>query len=244
MPRLTWLSRIGAVLVLIVSCTTASATAQETSGSTESHYASLLRSINPHLQQHQSLAFARSVLASAERSNLDPRLIMALVTVESAWRPNAVSRVGARGLGQLMPKTAATLHVNPWDPAQNLRGAASYLRSLIDHFSDRGANTMRYAIGAYNAGPHAVEKYNGIPPYAETRNYVKRVLHVWHTLNARVGNAFADTPSTTASPDAMWLEHASESALSADAAPETAPAEISVPSLPVANPLDTPVSRP
>jgi hypothetical protein len=217
--------------------------AQETAVSAESHYASVLRTINPHLQQHQSLAFARSILADAERSNLDPRLIMALVTVESGWHPNAVSRAGARGLGQLMPTTAATLHVNPWDPAQNLRGAASYLRTLIDHFSDRGANTMRYAIGAYNAGPHAVDKYNGIPPYTETRNYVKRVLNVWHTLNGRVGRAFA---SKTVSPDAMWLEHASESALALGAAPEVAPAEIGVPRADV-HPLETtesPVSRP
>jgi soluble lytic murein transglycosylase-like protein len=135
----------------------------------ETNYATILRTINPHLQVHQSLAYARSLLAVCERSNIDPNLILALVTVESSWRQTAVSRHGARGLGQLMPTTAALLGVNPRDPAQNLRGASAYLRTLIDRFAGRGVNAMRDAIGAYNAGPMAVEKYRGIPPYHETQ---------------------------------------------------------------------------
>src|ERR1700735_5909421 len=149
-------------------------------------YATVLRTINPHLQIHESLAYARSLLADSQRSKLDPNLIMALVTVESPWRQTAVSSHGARGLGQLMPSTAAKLGVNPRDPASNLRGASTYLRSLINRFADRGMNAMRDAIGAYNAGPRAVEQYRGLPPYHETQRYVVKVLAQWHTLSVRV----------------------------------------------------------
>src|ERR1700735_3977815 len=108
-------------------------------------YATVLRTINPHLQMHESLAYARSLLADSERTNLDPNLIMALVTVESSWRQTAVSNHGARGLGQLMPTTAAKLGVNAWDPSENLRGASAYLRTLINRFAGRGVNAMRDA---------------------------------------------------------------------------------------------------
>src|SRR5580658_4808631 len=125
----------------------------------EASYATVLRTINPHLQVGQSLAYARSLLADSQRTKLDPNLIMALVTVESSWRPTAVSYKGARGLGQLMPTTAHKLGVNPRDPAENLRGASVYLRSLVNRFASRGVNGLRDAIGAYNAGPLAVEQY-------------------------------------------------------------------------------------
>jgi soluble lytic murein transglycosylase-like protein len=214
-------SRVCAALILSFSCATVAASAQETEVSPEASYASVLRTINPHLQHHQSMAFARSIIADAQRTDLDPRLIMALVTVESSWRPNALSHSGARGLGQLMPTTAATLGVNPWDPAQNLRGASTYLRTLLDRFAGRGPNTMRFAIGAYNAGPQAVERFGGIPPYSETQNYVKRVLSVWRTINARVGKALATAPATA---DSFWLAHAGASALPEKLPPPLAPA--------------------
>ena len=217
--------RVSAALVLLFSLSTAAASAQDVPLSAEANYANVLRTINPHLRPQQSLSFARSILADAQRTNLDPRLIMALVTVESHWRPNAVSRVGARGLGQLMPSTAATLGVNAWDPAQNLRGASNYLRTLVDHFASHGVNGMSFAIGAYNAGPKAVERYHGIPPYTETRNYVKRVLAVWKTLNARVGKAFASAPlEALGATDRMWLERATESALPTTALADGTPA--------------------
>jgi hypothetical protein len=184
------------------------------------NYATILRTINPHLQQHQSIRYARSLLVDSQRSKLDPNLIMALVTVESSWQSNAVSHSGARGLGQLMPTTAANLGVNPRDPAQNLRGAATYLRSLINRFAGRGVDTMRFAIGAYNAGPHAVEKFGGIPPYHETQRYVVKVLTQWHTLSVRVAKAFgahlAIAPQQPS--DAQWLAHTSASALAETAA--------------------------
>jgi soluble lytic murein transglycosylase-like protein len=185
---------------------------------TTANYASVLRTINPKLQVHESIAYARSLLASSERTQLDPNLIMALVSVESSWRQTAVSNHGARGLGQLMPATAANLGVNPRDASQNLRGASNYLRTLVDRFADRGVNAMRDAIGAYNAGPVAVERAHGIPPIHETQRYVKKVLRQWHVLTARVAKTFSKSVNlaAAASPDErQWLANSEESALAA-----------------------------
>jgi hypothetical protein len=161
----------------------------------ESSYAAVLRTINPQLPMRKARAYARSVMANAWRTHLDPRFIMSIVTVESRWHANAVSRSGARGLGQLMPATAAGLGVNAWSPSENLRGTSSYLKSLMDHFARR-PNGTTLAIAGYNAGPRAVERFRGIPPYAETQHYVVRVLSVWKQLNLRIGRAFA-TPVTS-----------------------------------------------
>jgi hypothetical protein len=161
----------------------------------ESSYAAVLRTINPQLPVRKARAYARSVMANAWRTHLDPRFIMSIVTVESRWRANAVSRSGARGLGQLMPATAAGLGVNAWSPSENLRGTSAYLKSLMDHFAHK-PNGVTLAIAGYNAGPKAVERYRGIPPYAETQQYVVRVLSVWKALNVRIGRAFV-TPVTT-----------------------------------------------
>jgi soluble lytic murein transglycosylase-like protein len=202
--------RLFVALFTLFAASLAPASADETN---ELQYASLLRSINPQLQVHQSLAYAHSLVTDAERSNIDPRLIVALVTVESHWRPDALSPVGARGLGQLMPGTAATLGVNAWDPKQNIRGAATYLRAMLDHFAGSGTNTLRDAIGAYNAGPHAVDRYHGIPPFAETQNYVRKVLAAWRSLKIRFASAFG-TDSLAGAPDAkLWLEDPNASAL-------------------------------
>jgi soluble lytic murein transglycosylase-like protein len=108
--------------------------------------------------------------------NLDPRLVRALIQAESGYNVKAVSNKGAIGLMQLMPDTASELNIrNPYDPDQNIRGGTMYLRQMIDHF----AGKVELAIAAYNAGPGAVEKHRGIPPFAETRDYVRRVLALW-----------------------------------------------------------------
>ena len=107
--------------------------------------------------------------------NLDPRLVRALIQAESGYNVRAISNKGAIGLMQLMPGTASELNVNPYDPDQNIQGGTMYLRQMIDHF----AGKVELAIAAYNAGPGAVEKHRGIPPFAETRDYVKRVLALW-----------------------------------------------------------------
>lgn len=104
--------------------------------------------------------------------DLEPRLVQALVQVESGYNRKARSNKGAMGLMQLMPGTASDLAVaDPWDPEQNLRGGTSYLRQMLDRFGG-----LELALAAYNAGPEAVVKYGGVPPYEETRAYVRRVL--------------------------------------------------------------------
>lgn len=106
--------------------------------------------------------------AAARRNRVPEDLFLRLVQQESAWNPNARSHKGALGLAQLMPQTARGLGVDPSDVAQNLDGGARYLRQQYDKFG-----TWRLALAAYNAGPGAVERFNGVPPYAETQNYVK-----------------------------------------------------------------------
>lgn len=117
-------------------------------------------------------AYDQYVAEAARKYGLDPRLINAVMGRESGGRVDAKSPVGAQGLMQLMPGTAATLGVtNPLDPRQNIFGGAKYLRQQIDKFG-----TIPLALAAYNAGPGAVSKYGGIPPYTETQNYVKNIM--------------------------------------------------------------------
>ncbi|WP_202814204.1 lytic transglycosylase domain-containing protein [Fulvimarina pelagi] len=100
------------------------------------------------------------------------------IEIESAYDPAAKSPVGALGLGQLMPDTAADLGVDPSDVAQNLDGSARYLLAMLDRFGDE-----RLALAAYNAGPEAVARHDGIPPFKETKNHVDRVLAVAERLD-------------------------------------------------------------
>lgn len=109
--------------------------------------------------------------AMANRHGIPEDLFLRLVQQESGWNPGAVSHKGATGLAQLMPGTAQKLGVDINDPKQNLEGGARYLRMMYNKFG-----SWRLALAAYNAGPGAVEKHNGIPPYRETVNYVKAIL--------------------------------------------------------------------
>ena len=109
---------------------------------------------------------------AARRNGIPEDLFLRLVQQESAWNPRAVSRAGAQGLAQLMPGTARYLGVrNVWDPYQNLDGGARYLREQYETF-----RSWRLALAAYNAGPEAVRRHGGIPPFRETRNYVRVIL--------------------------------------------------------------------
>jgi len=106
------------------------------------------------------------------RFDLSPALIEALVWQESRWRANAISRVGARGLAQLMPGTAKELGVNPDDPFANLEGGARYLRTQIDRFD----GDLEKALAAYNAGPGRVIRAGGVPNIRETKHYVAAIM--------------------------------------------------------------------
>jgi soluble lytic murein transglycosylase-like protein len=110
---------------------------------------------------------------NAQAQNVDPALVKAIIANESGFNANATSNVGAQGLMQLMPGTAAGLGVtDSYDPAQNVAGGTKYIKGLLERFN----GDVRLAVAAYNAGPGAVEKYGGVPPYAETQNYVQNVL--------------------------------------------------------------------
>src|SRR5262249_17742183 len=111
--------------------------------------------------------------AAARRHALDPELVRAVIAVESAFRPDAVSPKGAQGLMQLMPATARALGVkDALDPAQNVDGGTRHLRALIDQY---GGDVKR-ALAAYKAGAGGVARHGGVPPYRETRDYVRKVL--------------------------------------------------------------------
>ncbi|SNT69011.1 Transglycosylase SLT domain-containing protein [Psychrobacter sp. LV10R520-6] len=119
------------------------------------------------------------ILASATRHGVDPALMKAMMHTESAFNPNARSPVGAQGLMQLMPATARRFKVsNAWNPAENIEGSAKYIAWLMRRFD----NKVEYAVAGYNAGEGNVDKYGGIPPFKETRNYVKRVMSRYHSL--------------------------------------------------------------
>jgi soluble lytic murein transglycosylase-like protein len=110
-------------------------------------------------------------------------LLVALIAVESDWRPDAVSPAGAVGLGQLMPATAAGLRVDPADPLANIHGVAVHLRGLLDRYAGYDVRSRYvFALAAYNAGAGAVARYGGVPPFAETQSYVRRVILVWRRL--------------------------------------------------------------
>jgi len=146
-------------------------------------YASALRSFDRGLPPGEAYRLAGRVVGEADAWGLDARLVVALVAVESSWNPRAVSPVGARGLGQLMPATAAGMGVDPSDPDANLHGTVRHLRGLLDRYA-RYPVQERYvrAIAAYNAGAGAVDRYGGVPPYAETQLYVRRVIGLWRRL--------------------------------------------------------------
>lgn len=147
----------------------------------EEMYLKVVLHYNPKLSRNDATRIVRSILyyTSPRMFGVDPRLLVAVIAVESRFKPNAVSPKGAIGLGQLMPGTARQMGVrNPYDIEQNIYGTVRYLREQYNRWSNSD-RPLDYALASYNAGPEAVKKYRGIPPYRETIDYVKKVKKLY-----------------------------------------------------------------
>jgi soluble lytic murein transglycosylase-like protein len=131
----------------------------------------------PYASHSLDPASLESLVTNASQANgVPPGLVRAVVMAESAGNPSAISVAGAQGLMQLMPGTAAGCGIaDPFDPTQNVACGTSYLHSLLHRYHDN----VTLAVAAYNAGPGAVDRFHGVPPYAETRAYVVRVLNAY-----------------------------------------------------------------
>jgi hypothetical protein len=135
---------------------------------------------------HSLPALDNNILEAAQQYGVDPKLIQAVIHVESNFDHLAISPKGAQGLMQLMPQTARDLQVvDPFCPKENIVGGTKYLKYLLDLFNQ----DMTLALAAYNAGPEKVNIYRGVPPYSETKNYVQRVIQIYNRLKAQLGSS-------------------------------------------------------
>ncbi len=137
--------------------------------------------LNPRLEPREVDMIADSIIKYSAKYNVDPYLVVAVIAAESRFNPNARSYKGAMGLGQLMPATAAAHGVNAYDPIANLNVAIRIIRKNLDKYQ----GDWNKALAAYNAGTGAVDRYEGVPPYRETRTYLWRIYEYWCWLSGR-----------------------------------------------------------
>ena len=142
---------------------------------------------NPSLSSDQANYIAQAVVYYSYEYGVNPLLIASIIRNESSFNPEVVSSAGAIGLGQLMPGTAESLGVDPWDAGQNIQGTCSYIATQLNNFSGQ-ADPVTDSIAAYNAGPNAVWQYGGVPPYSETINYVSKVENTYSDLYSSLQN--------------------------------------------------------
>ena len=138
-----------------------------------------VRGAAPGLGEEEVDWMTRAILYSSFKWGVDPILVTAVFEQESGFRMGAISGVGAIGIAQLMPRTAEGLGVNPYDPLENVDGGVHYLKIQLDTFAKYGVWRATYAVAAYNAGPGAVQRYGGVPPYNETMHYVACVSNIY-----------------------------------------------------------------
>lgn len=134
---------------------------------------------NPRLQQAYALLFAGATARAAAAHSLPAEFLGATLLQESAYDPQALSSAGAIGIAQFMPETAADVGVNPYDPFESIEAAAALIGSYVEAYRDRYRDPYSAALAAYNAGPVAVARYGGVPPYPETREYVALIFDRW-----------------------------------------------------------------
>lgn len=139
---------------------------------------------NGGINHNNAQFIANRIVYYSKKHGQDPFLVAALMSAESAFNISAMSNVGAIGLGQLMPGTASSLGVNPYDPEQNIEGSVRYLMYQMNRWKNSELQ-MAYALASYNAGPGAVIKYNGIPPYRETIEYVNVVSSLYYKIRKK-----------------------------------------------------------
>lgn len=168
--------------------------------------ASTIRATKPIVTVEKSARFEASITEHSRRQGVAADLVRAVIQVESAFNPVAVSNKGAMGLMQLMPATAVEMGVrNPFEPDENIRGGVTYLRRLLDRYN----GNVELALAAYNAGMGNVEKYGDVPPFTETQNYVKKVtgghptaspnaIYRWmEVVNGKPVMRYSNTPPKT-----------------------------------------------
>lgn len=168
---------------------------KDTNVHTYTNWGSSEASVLPSYSKNKN-AYDNLIQAAAARNGVEHGLLKAMMHTESGFNPNARSPVGAQGLMQLMPATARRFGVNdPWNPEQNIEGGAKYISWLMRRY-----NNLEKTVAAYNAGEGNVDKYGGIPPFRETRDYVKRVLSRYNNLYSGGALSAAANPVSTANP--------------------------------------------